>query len=109
MNQRNESDEVLAKAIIAKLEKTPGIPFAECARNARALGRVRLAVELLERETSAQLQVGTRNFKLLQIEILILLVKHYNPTENQEGKRETESMHEWTKRTKTDSQSINQP
>ena len=67
MNQRNESDEVLAKAIIAKLEKTPGIPFAECARNARALGRVRLAVELLERETSAQLQVGTRNLKLLQI------------------------------------------
>lgn len=57
MNQRNESDEDVARAIIGKLEKTPGISFAECARNARALGRLSLAVELLEREPSAQLQV----------------------------------------------------
>lgn len=57
MNQRNEPDELVAKAIIAKLEKTPGISFAECARKARALGRMRLAIDLLERETSAVLQI----------------------------------------------------
>lgn len=57
MNQRNEPDELVARAIISKLEKTPGISFAECARKARALGRIRLAIDLLERETSAQLQI----------------------------------------------------
>ncbi|XP_055354396.1 vacuolar protein sorting-associated protein 16 homolog [Paramacrobiotus metropolitanus] len=57
MNQRNEPDEAVARAIIGKLAKTPGISFAECARKARSLGRNKLAMDLLEHETSAQLQI----------------------------------------------------
>ena len=49
-----------------------------------------------------------KGFPEVSIETLILLVKCQNPTKNQDWKRETETQRESTKRTKTDTQSINQ-
>ena len=47
-------------------------------------------------------------FPKVSSENLILLVKSHQHATNQGWRRETESMRELTKRTKTDSQSINQ-
>ena len=48
-------------------------------------------------------------FPKVSSENLILLVKSHHHTRNQEWRREAESMRELTKRSKTNSQSINQP